>query len=107
MKKVTRLTESDLTRIVKRVVKENKNQPRPFRDIIEDFITSFEFSQKGNDEMLEVIEFLISENGGEKLANLMFDRLKRGYGEPGEGLVTYVSDQDKLSRVKDMLKQYE
>ena len=29
MKKVIRLTESDLVRIVKRVIKENKNQERP------------------------------------------------------------------------------
>ena len=47
MKKVLRLTESDLTRIVKRVVKENKNETREINRILDDIISSFEFSEKG------------------------------------------------------------
>ena len=103
MKKVTRLTEGDLTRIVKRVVKENKSNVRPLHQIIDDFLYGFEFSQKGNDEMLIFIDYLLNRDGCEHLAKWMFGKLKRGHATGG-GLETFATDQDKLEQIANQLK---
>ena len=51
MRRTNRLTERDLTRIVRRVINEDKEERRGgVGNSLNDFIDSFEFSEKGNDE---------------------------------------------------------
>ena len=46
MRRTNRLTERDLTRIVKRVIKEDESDNREIGRILDDIISSFEFSEK-------------------------------------------------------------
>ena len=59
-----RLTERDLSRIVNRVVKENKNEAREIGRILDDIMSSFEFSEKGNDEMLTLANYILENPEG-------------------------------------------
>ena len=86
-----RLTERDLSRIVNRVVKENKNEVREIGRILDDIMSSFEFSEKGNDEMLTLAKFILE--NPEDVANMIMSKLKKGYGahdedESGFGVFT-------------------
>ena len=58
-----RLTERDLSRITRRVILENEREKRNIGRIIDDIIDSFESSDIGNDEMIELADFIMdSEN---------------------------------------------
>jgi len=103
MKKVVRLTESDLTRIVKRIVKENKNETREINRILDDIISSFEFSEKGNDEMITLAQFILDRP--EDVANMIMSKLKKGFGahDDGDSFGVYTSRRDDLSNLEGRL----
>jgi hypothetical protein len=103
MKKVIRLTESDLTRIVKRVVKENKNETREINRILDDIISSFEFSEKGNDEMITLAQYILDRP--EDVANMIMSKLKQGFGahDDGDSFGVYTSRRDNLSNLENKL----
>jgi len=103
MKKVIRLTESDLSRIVKRVVKENKNEERTIGAILDDIMSNFEFSEKGNDEMLTLAKFILERP--EDVANSIMMRLKKGYGAHDEDdtFGVYTSKKDELRDLEGRL----
>jgi hypothetical protein len=99
-----RLTERDLTRIVKRVVKENKNEVREIGRILDDIMSSFEFSEKGNDEMLTLANYILENPEG--VANMIMGKLKKGYGahdEDESGFGVYTSKRDELKGLEGRL----
>jgi len=99
-----RLTERDLSRIVNRVVKENKNEAREIGRILDDIMSSFEFSEKGNDEMLTLANYILENPEG--VANMIMGKLKKGYGahdEDESGFGVYTSKRDKLKGLEGRL----
>jgi superfamily I DNA and RNA helicase len=99
MKRTVRLNERDLTNLVKRIVKENKNEERNIGRIIEDIISSFEFSDIGNDEMVIFADFLMDEGNAKQLAQSIYQRLKQGYGahqDDEKGFGIYSKNRDRL-----------
>lgn len=100
----TRLTERDLSRIVRRVVKEDKDDRREIGRILDDIISSFEFSEKGNDEMLTLAKYILE--NPEQVANMIMGKLKKGYGahdEDEEGFGIYTSKRDELKNLQGRL----
>jgi hypothetical protein len=100
----TRLTERDLSRIVRRVVKEDKDDRREIGRILDDIISSFEFSEKGNDEMLTLAKYILE--NPEQVANMIMGKLKKGYGahdEDEEGFGVYTSKRDELRNLQGRL----
>jgi hypothetical protein len=99
-----RLTERDLSRIVNRVVKENKNEAREIGRILDDIMSSFEFSEKGNDEMLTLANYILENPEG--VANMIMGKLKKGYGahdEDESGFGVYTSKRDELKGLEGRL----
>ena len=99
-----RLTERDFSRIVKRVVKENKNEAREIGRILDDIMTSFEFSEKGNDEMLTLAKFILEKP--EDVANMIMSKLKKGYGahdDDNTGFGVYTTKRDELRDLEGRL----
>ena len=104
MKRIIRLTESDLTRLLNRVVKENKNEVREIGRILDDIMSSFEFSEKGNDEMLTLAKYILENPEG--VANMIMGKLKKGYGahdEDESGFGVYTSKRDELKGLEGRL----
>ena len=103
MRRTNRLTERDLTRIVKRVIKEDESDTREIGRILDDIISSFEFSEKGNDELLTLANFILEKP--EEVAHSIMMKLKKGYGahEEGDTFGVYTKKRDELSRIKDRL----
>ena len=100
-----RLTERDLSRIVNRVVKENKNEARVIGRILDDIMSSFEFSEKGNDEMLTLANYILENPEG--VANMIMGKLKKGYGahdEDESGFGVYTSKRDELKGLEGRLR---
>lgn len=100
-----RLTERDLSRIVNRVVKENKNEAREIGRILDDIMSSFEFSEKGNDEMLTLANYILENPEG--VANMIMGKLKKGYGahdEDESGFGVYTSKRDELKGLEGRLR---
>jgi signal transduction histidine kinase len=103
MKKVLRLTESDLTKLIKRIVNENKNETREINRILDDIISSFEFSEKGNDEMITLAQYILDRP--EDVANMIMSKLKKGFGahDDGDSFGVYTSRRDNLSNLENKL----
>jgi hypothetical protein len=102
MKKVIKLTESDLTRIVKRVIKENRDEKKSISQILDDILSKFEFSEKGNDEMIQLANYILE--NPENVAQKIYSKLKRGYGahdEDDDGFGVYTSDRESLRGLDD------
>jgi hypothetical protein len=102
MKRITRLNERDLSRIVRRVVKENKDERRSIGQIINDIVSKFEFSEKGNDEMIQLANYILE--NPENVAQKIYSSLKRGYGahdEDDDGFGVYTSDRESLRGLDD------
>jgi signal transduction histidine kinase len=97
-----RLTERDLSRIVKRVVNENKDERRQIGRIVDDIISSFEFSEKGNDELITLANYLLTPEGADNVANQILGKLKKGFGDEGFGI--YTSDRESLRSLEDRFK---
>jgi len=98
-----RLTERDLSRIVRRVIKEDKNDRREINNILDDIFATFEFSEKGNDEMIELAKFIVEKPND--VASSILARLKRGYGahEEDDTFGTYTTRRDELRDLEDRL----
>ena len=103
MKKVIKLTESDLTNLIKRIVNENKNETREINRILDDIISSFEFSEKGNDEMITLAQYILDRP--EDVANMIMSKLKKGFGahDDGDSFGVYTSKRDNLSNLENKL----
>jgi hypothetical protein len=103
MKKVIKLTESDLTKLIKRIVNENKNETREINRILDDIISSFEFSEKGNDEMITLAQYILDRP--EDVANMIMSKLKKGFGanDDGDSFGVYTSRRDNLSNLENKL----
>ena len=103
MKKVIKLTESDLTNLIKRIVNENKNETREINRILDDIISSFEFSEKGNDEMITLAQYILDRP--EDVANMIMSKLKQGFGahDDGDSFGVYTSRRDDLSNLENKL----
>ena len=102
-----RLTERDLSRIVKRVVNENKDERRQIGRIVDDIISSFEFSEKGNDELITLANYLLTPEGADNVANQILGKLKKGFGahdEDEQGFGVYTSDRESLRSLEDRFK---
>jgi hypothetical protein len=99
MKRTLRLNERGLTNLVKRIVNENRNEERQIGAIIDDIISGFEFSQKGNDELINLANYLMEPGNSEKVAQQILSKLKKGYGaheDDEEGFGVYTSKRDQL-----------
>lgn len=98
-----RLTERDLSRIVRRVIKEDKNDRREINNILDDIFATFEFSEKGNDEMITLAKFIVEKPND--VASSIMARLKRGYGahEEDDTFGTYTTRRDELRNLEDRL----
>jgi len=97
--RVTRFNERDLSRITRRVILENEREKRNIGKIIDDIISSFEFSEVGNDEMVEFADFLMDSDNAKKLAQAIHKKLKRGYGaheDDDKGFGIYSKNRDRL-----------
>jgi hypothetical protein len=133
MIRTNRLTERDLSRIVRRVINEDKQEKRgSVGNCLNDFIDSFEFSQKGNDELIEFTHKLLDGNlsdeefenfksyfdgyeleffklisdpnrGVNSIAEQIFKRLKQGTGSDRE-TITFATNQEDLGRLRDRVK---
>jgi hypothetical protein len=102
-----RLTERDLSRIVKRVVNENKDERRQIGRIVDDIISSFEFSEKGNDELITLANYLLTPEGADNVANQILSKLKKGFGahdDDEQGFGVYTSDRESLRSLEDRFK---
>jgi signal transduction histidine kinase len=102
-----RLTERDLSRIVKRVVNENKDERRQIGRIVDDIISSFEFSEKGNDELITLANYLLTPEGADNVANQILGKLKKGFGahdDDEQGFGVYTSDRESLRSLEDRFK---
>ena len=99
----SRLTERDLSRIVKRVINEDESEAREIGRIIDDIISSFEFSEKGNDELISLANYILEDP--EKVANSIMMKLKKGYGahEEDDTFGVYTSKRDELRGIEDRL----
>ena len=107
MKKVVRLTESDLAKIVKRTINESKEK-KSIREIIDHILSKFEFSEKGNDEMITLANYLLSSSGAESIARSIYSNLKKGHGaddEDEKGFGIYTSDRNELKSLESKLKR--
>jgi hypothetical protein len=99
-----RLTEKDLSRIVRRVIKEDKNDRREINNILDDIFATFEFSEKGNDEMITLAKFIVEKPN--EVASSIMARLKRGYGandDEDDTFGTYTTKRDELRDLEDRL----
>ena len=98
-----RLTERDLSRIVRRVIKEDKNDRREINSILDDIFATFESSEKGNDEMITLAKHIVERPND--VANSIMARLKRGYGahEEDDTFGTYTTKRDELRDLESRL----
>lgn len=104
MKKVVKLTESDLTNIVKKVIKENDGERRGIGSIIDDVISTFEFSEKGNDELILLANYIL--DSPEEVAGRILSKLKRGFGahdEDESGFGEFTTMRADLKSLKNKL----
>ena len=103
MKKIIKLTERDLSRIVRRVINEDESEARKIGKIIDDILSSFDFSEKGNDELLSLANYILEDP--EKVVDSIMMRLKKGYGAHKEGdtFGVYTSKRDELRGIEDRL----
>lgn len=127
-----RLTERDLSRIVRRVINEDKEERRGgVGNSLNEFIDSFEFSQRGNDELIEFAHKLLDGNlsdeefknfksyfdgyeleffklisdpnrGVNSIAEQIFKRLKRGYGAHDDEDDTFGTYTSKRDKLRDL-----
>jgi len=107
MKKVVRLTESDLARIVKRTINESKDK-KSIGEIIDRILSKFEFSELGNDEMITLANYLLSPSGAENMARSIYSNLKKGHGaddEDEKGFGIYTSNRNELKSLESKLKR--
>jgi hypothetical protein len=107
MKKVVRLTESDLARIVKRTINESKDK-KSISEIIDHILSKFEFSEKGNDEMITLANHLLTPSGAESVARSIYSNLKKGHGahdDDEKGFGIYTSNRNGLKSLEDKLKR--
>jgi hypothetical protein len=98
-----RLNERDLTNLVKRIVKENREEKRHISRIVDDIVHSFEFSEKGNDELITLANYLLTPEGAENVAKSIFNNLKRGFGaheDDEQGFGVYTSKKDDLGNLE-------
>jgi hypothetical protein len=132
MRRTNRLTERDLSRIVRRVINEDKEERRgSVGNSLNEFIDSFEFSQRGNDELIEFAHKLLDGNlsdeefenfksyfdgyeleffklisdpnrGVNSIAEQIFKRLKQGTGSDRE-TITFATNQEDLERLRDRI----
>ena len=107
MKKVVRLTESDLARIVKRTINESKEK-KSISEIIDHVLSKFEFSEKGNDEMITLANYLLTPSGAENVARSIYSNLKKGHGandDDSNAIGIYTSNKNELKSLEDKLKR--
>jgi predicted double-glycine peptidase len=108
MKKVVRLTESDLARIVKRTINESKGK-KSISEIIDHVLSKFEFSEKGNDEMITLANYLLTPSGAENIARSIYSNLKKGHGanddDNNKAIGIYTSNRNELKSLEDKLKR--
>ena len=107
MKKVVRLTESDLAKIVKRTINESKEK-KSIGEIIDHILSKFEFSEKGNDEMITLANYLLSSSGAESVARSIYSNLKKGHGahdDDEKGFGIYTTNRNGLKSLEDKLKR--
>ena len=103
MKKVIKQTESYLKNLIKSIFNENKNETREINRILDDIISSFEFSEKGNDEMITLAQYILDRP--EDVANMIMSKLKKGFGanDDGDSFGVYTSRRDNLSNLENKL----
>ena len=107
MKKVVRLTESDLARIVKRTINESKEK-KSISEIIDHVLSKLEFSEKGNDEMITLANYLLTPSGAENVARSIYSNLKKGHGandDDSKAIGIYTSNKNELKSLEDKLKR--
>ena len=82
-------------------------------EIIDDILSKFEFSEKGNDEMITLANYLLSPtepntpSGPERIAQQIYSNLKKGHGADENGFGIYTSNRDELKSLESKLKSLE
>jgi hypothetical protein len=74
-------------------------------EIIDDILSKFEFSEKGNDEMITLANYLLSPSGPERIAQQIYGNLKKGHGADENGFGIYTSNRDELKNLEIKLKR--
>lgn len=85
--------ETDAAQVYEEEVNENVGST------IDKILSSFEFSQKGNDEMIELANYILTPEGAKNVAMSLKNRLK---GEGGENYFT--SNPEALQSLLDKLR---
>ena len=73
-------------------------------EIIDDILSKFEFSEKGNDEMITLANYLLSPSGPERISQQIYSNLKKGHGADENGFGIYTSNRDELKSLESKLK---
>ena len=76
-------------------------------EIIDDILSKFEFSEKGNDEMITLANYLLSPSGPERISQQIYSNLKKGHGADENGFGIYTSNRDELKSLESKLKSLE
>ena len=74
-------------------------------EIIDGILSKFEFSEKGNDEMITLANYLLSPSGPERIAQQIYGNLKKGHGADGNEFGIYTSNRDELKNLEIKLKR--
>ena len=90
MKKIVRLTESDLTKLVKRVIKEDEDIKRDYIDQMDETMTMFskKILEVIEDYEIKIEEIMLEADGDEMLEGDEFEDIKQEY----EGYLDFLDD---------------
>ena len=82
-----------------------KAESREINKILDDIFSSFEFSEKGNDELIDLANFIMEKP--QVVGNLILSKLKKGFGanqDDDKGFGVYTTKRDDLRGLEDKLK---
>lgn len=93
MKKIVRLTESDLTKLVKKVIKEDKDIKMDYIYQMDETMSMFSKKILGliEDYEIKIEEIMFEADGDEMLESYEFEDIKQEY----EGYVDFLDDVKK------------
>ena len=82
-----------------------KSESREINRILDDILSSFEFSERGNDELIDLANFIMEKP--QVVGNLILSKLKKGFGanqDDEKGFGVYTTKRDDLRGLEDKLR---